>query len=90
MRIFYRNTMISNPTQKVMLTHLNNEIKTFLKDNFIGTYVHGSLATGDAVSSSDIDVVIVIKKDITQKRSSHYSNYIINYMMNWNLLGDSD
>lgn len=57
--------MISNPTQKVMLTHLINEIKKILKDNFIGAYVHGSLATGDAVSSSDIDVVIVIKKDIT-------------------------
>ena len=44
--------MISNPTQKVMLTHLNNEIKTLLKDNFIGTYVHGSLATGEAVPSA--------------------------------------
>ncbi|MBA2651326.1 MAG: DUF4111 domain-containing protein [Tatlockia sp.] len=57
--------MISNPTQKIMLTHLTNEIKKILKDNFIGAYVHGSLATGDSVSSSDIDVVIVIKKDIT-------------------------
>src|SRR5688500_3271884 len=57
--------MISNSTQKMMLTHLTNEIKKILKDNFIGAYVHGSLATGDSVSSSDIDVVIVIKKDIT-------------------------
>jgi len=57
--------MISNPTQKAMLTHLTNELKKILKDNFIGAYVHGSLATGDPVSSSDIDVVIVIKKDIT-------------------------
>lgn len=57
--------MISDPTQKLMLTHLTNEIQKILKENFIGAYVHGSLATGDSVSSSDIDVVIVIKNDIT-------------------------
>ena len=39
--------MISNPIHKTILTHLKDEIKTVLKDNFIGAYVHGSLATGD-------------------------------------------
>jgi len=57
--------MLNNPVQKTMLTKLKNEIKAALKNNFIGAYVHGSLATGDAVAWSDLDVVIVIQKDIT-------------------------
>src|SRR5690242_4910392 len=57
--------MLSNPIHKNILTHLKNEIKAVLKNNFIGAYVHGSLATGDSVAFSDLDVVVVIKNDIT-------------------------
>lgn len=56
--------MINDPKCKSVLTTLKNKVKHELKDNFVGAYVHGSLATGDPVAWSDLDVVIVIKKDI--------------------------
>lgn len=59
--------MLSNPVHKTIFTQLKNEIKAVLKENFIGAYVHGSLATGDFVDQSDLDVVIVIKEDISLK-----------------------
>jgi predicted nucleotidyltransferase len=60
--------MLSNPIHKTILIQLKNEVKAVLKDNFIGAYVHGSLATGDSVAFSDLDVVVVIKEDITPEK----------------------
>jgi predicted nucleotidyltransferase len=57
--------MLSNPIHKAILTRLKNEVKAVLKENFIGAYVHGSLATGDSVAWSDLDIVVVIKEDIS-------------------------
>lgn len=59
--------MLNNPIHKNVLTHLKNEIKALLKENFIGAYVHGSLATGDFTTFSDFDVVVIIHKDIAQE-----------------------
>ncbi len=59
--------MIEAPNYKLVLTTLKNEVKDELKDNFVGAYVHGSLATGDPVAWSDLDVVIVIKEDISKE-----------------------
>ena len=60
--------MLSNPIQKTVLTKLKDEAKAVLKENFIGAYVHGSLATGDSVDWSDLDVMIVIKEDISSEK----------------------
>lgn len=60
--------MLSNPIHKTILTKLTKEVKAVLKENFIGAYVHGSLATSDSVAWSDLDVVVVIKEDIPLER----------------------
>ena len=66
--------MIDDPKYKSVLTTLKNEVKAELKDNFVGAYAHGSLATGDPVAWSDLDVVIVIKKDISREAITSLQN----------------
>ncbi len=56
--------MLNHPIHKTILTKLKDEVKIVLKENFIGAYVHGLLATGDSVDWSDLDVVVLIKEDI--------------------------
>lgn len=44
------------------IAQVQNEIEAIVKDNFIGTYIHGSLALGGFnEASSDIDILVVTK-----------------------------
>lgn len=46
---------------------LLREVKKVLKDQFIGMYIHGSLATGDFnLDNSDIDFLIVTKDTVSR------------------------
>lgn len=49
-----------NQVLNLLITSLKNE----LGENFLGAYLQGSFAIGDFTSSSDVDVLIVIKQDI--------------------------
>lgn len=60
----YNSTI--HPACKSVLVNLKNAIKSELKANFIAAYIHGSMATGDFLAESDIDIVIVVKEDIAR------------------------
>jgi predicted nucleotidyltransferase len=66
MCINFKLSECSKSKQKSVLIHMKNAIQSELKENFVGAYVHGSLATGDPVLWSDLDVVIVIQEDISR------------------------
>jgi predicted nucleotidyltransferase len=53
-----------NELLSFFLEHINN----VLKENFIGMYLYGSLATGDFdVNSSDIDFIVLTKNSVAEK-----------------------
>ena len=49
-----------------VLATLVARVSKRLEDNFVGAYLHGSLAVGDFNSSSDIDAIVVIRRDLRQ------------------------
>jgi len=55
----------SYPALNEMLGILVNEIQSALGDNFVGAYLQGSFAVGDFTETSDVDITIAIKRDIT-------------------------
>jgi predicted nucleotidyltransferase len=48
-----------------VLAHLVENAQTLLGDNFIGAYLQGSFAVGDATEFSDCDFIIATARDIT-------------------------
>lgn len=53
---------------KTFIEHLNKGIKEILTDNYVGFYIHGSLAMGGFhPKSSDIDVLVITNKPIENK-----------------------
>lgn len=48
-----------------VLAHLVEGAQGVLKDNFLGAYLQGSFAVGDATPYSDCDFIIVTRRDIT-------------------------
>jgi hypothetical protein len=48
-----------------VLAHLVEGARGLLGDNFVGAYLQGSFAVGDATEYSDCDVIIVTGRDIT-------------------------
>ena len=48
-----------------VLTHLVENARRLLGDNFVGAYLQGSFAVGDATEFSDFDFIIVTLLDIT-------------------------
>jgi aminoglycoside adenylyltransferase-like protein/nucleotidyltransferase-like protein len=53
------------PELDAVLGELVIGARTVLADNFCGSYLHGSFATGDADEFSDVDFVIVTHEDLT-------------------------
>jgi predicted nucleotidyltransferase len=53
-----------------MLEALYTNVKEILQDQFVGMYLHGSLATGGFDRGSDIDVAIVTKEEVSEKAFS--------------------
>ena len=48
-----------------VLAHLLERARTLLGDNFVGAYLQGSFAVGDATEFSDCDFIIVTARDLT-------------------------
>lgn len=48
-----------------VLAHLVGEAKRLLPDNFVGAYLQGSFAVGDADRYSDCDFMVVTRRDLT-------------------------
>jgi len=62
---------------KSILTATISHIHSLLKDNLVGMYLHGSLATCSfQLGSSDIDLILVVKENL----SSEVKGKIISYM----------
>src|SRR5699024_6255197 len=54
------------PYVKKMIDKLKREIKKMIQENFVGFYIHGSLALGGFnPDRSDIDVLVVTNTTIT-------------------------
>jgi len=52
----------------VVLDTLIGGVRPILADNFVGAYLQGSFAVGDAVAHSDVDFLIVVQADIAEAR----------------------
>ena len=48
-----------------VLAHLVEQVRAVLGDNFVGAYLQGSFAVGDADEMSDCDFIIAIRHDLT-------------------------
>ena len=56
---------------------ISKQIKSILKENLIGIYLHGSVATeGYHPWTSDIDLVIIIKNKLSKKENSQIIKYL--------------
>lgn len=53
------------PELNTVLDHLVSEAKALLADNFVGAYLQGSFAIGDADAVSDCDFAVVVCRDLT-------------------------
>ncbi len=60
------------PVLNEVLGELVSSIRRLLGQNFVGAYLHGSFAVGDYTSSSDVDVLIVIHRDLVQEEISSF------------------
>ena len=54
---------ILKPNQKKTISLFSKKAREVLKDNLVDILIYGSVARGEATSSSDIDVIAVVKKD---------------------------
>jgi predicted nucleotidyltransferase len=56
------------PELDIVLTGHVNRIKEALEIDFIGAYLQGSLAIGDFDMTSDVDFIVVTRKDLSEDR----------------------
>jgi predicted nucleotidyltransferase len=65
---------------KNFISKLQKEIIEIINDNFIGFYIHGSLAMGGFnPNSSDIDVLVVTNKSMTVKTKRKLAQFFLNF-----------
>ncbi len=59
---------------------LQNEIMNILQDDFIGFYLHGSLAMGGFnPNSSDIDILVITKESMKMEDKRNLAQFFLNY-----------
>lgn len=62
------DNLMPYPDIKTVLYRLRSNVQNILKEQFIGMYIHGSLASGDFdPQRSDIDFLIVTASDLPEK-----------------------
>ncbi|MGB8001838.1 MAG: aminoglycoside adenylyltransferase domain-containing protein, partial [Anaerobacillus sp.] len=70
----------SSSNTKNFVFNLASETKQIMNDNFIGFYLHGSLAMGGFnAQSSDLDVLVVTHESITIETKKKLANLYLNY-----------
>lgn len=57
------------PELDVVLEDHAQNMMSILGANFVGEYLHGSLATGDFDLSSDVDFIVVTEEDLTEQEA---------------------
>lgn len=66
------------PDLKELISHLQRETASILKDNLIGFYLHGSLVLGGFnPNSSDIDIVVVTSSPMTVKTKRELARFFL-------------
>ncbi len=53
------------PDLNAVLAHFLTEVRAALGDNFVGAYLQGSFAVGDADEHSDCDFIVAVERDLT-------------------------
>lgn len=56
------------PELNAVLEELVTSARSILSDNFVGAYLQGSFATGDADVHSDVDFLIVTEDEVTEEQ----------------------
>jgi len=69
-------TMVNNPL-KIILTRLKLELKSYYGDRLNQLILFGSQARGDAVSDSDIDVLVILKGEVNAGEEIEKTSYFI-------------
>lgn len=65
---------------KKFITNLKQGIKEVISNDFVGFYLHGSLAMGGFNSkSSDIDVLVVVNNSIEIEKKRNLAQFFLNY-----------
>ena len=54
------------PALDSVLTELVAGARTALEENFVGAYLQGSFAVGDADEHSDVDFIVVLERELTE------------------------
>ena len=84
---FLDNARIPNhpyPELREVLSSFVDEVKAELKENLIGIYLVGSLATGDFDLDSDVDFLVVTKTELTEANKKSLQDIQIKiHAMDW-------
>lgn len=57
-----KNRAITKPREKA-IKKFSSKVNNLLKNNLVDIIIYGSIARGEAKSDSDIDVIVVVKRD---------------------------
>lgn len=65
---------------KDFVFHLNKSMKEIIKDNYLGFYIHGSLAMGGFnPKSSDVDVLVITHQSLEVEDKRKVAWFLLNY-----------
>ena len=58
-----KNNLIKEAYNKT-IEHFTQKAKNLLKDNLVDILIYGSVSRGEAKNSSDIDIIVIVKKNV--------------------------